>query len=290
MVIFIVVPLALIGVFAFTTTVTCDMEGNMLTDEEIAEYEAYCEEEGIEPEYTERTIFTVQNILDVSKYSSVLINSAWLALIATVICLVIAYPLAYMISRMFYSRQKLALMLVMLPMWMNFLLRTYAWMTLLEKNGLINKFFGLFGIGPFDMINTQGAVVLGMVYNYLPFMILPLYSVMTKIDDRTIEAAQDLGANGLQVIWRVVVPLSMPGVATGITQVFVPSVSTFIISRMLGGGTNMLIGDLIDLQFLGNAYNPNLGAAISLVLMVFIFLCMSITNQLDNEDMEGVLL
>jgi len=220
----------------------------------------------------------------------VLVNSAWLALIATAICLVIAYPLAYMISRMFYSRQKLALMLVMLPMWMNFLLRTYAWMTLLERNGLINKFFGLFGIGPFNMINTQGAVVLGMIYNYLPFMVLPLYSIMTKIDDRTIEAAQDLGANGWKVISRVVMPLSMPGVASGITMVFVPSVSTFIISRMLGGGTNMLIGDLIDLQFLGNAYNPNLGAAISLVLMVFIFLCMSITNQLDNEDMEGVLL
>ena len=140
------------------------------------------------------------------------------------------------------------------------------------------------------MINTQGAVVLGMIYNYLPFMILPLYSVMTKIDNRTVEAAQDLGANSFQVISRVIVPLSMPGVASGITMVFVPSVSTFIISRMLGGGTNMLIGDLIDLQFLGNAYNPNLGAAISLVLMVFIFLCMSITNQLDNEEMDGVLL
>ena len=121
-------------------------------------------------------------------------------------------------------------------------------------------------------------------------MILPLYSVMTKIDNRTVEAAQDLGANSFQVISRVIVPLSMPGVASGITMVFVPSVSTFIISRMLGGGTNMLIGDLIDLQFLGNAYNPNLGAAISLVLMVFIFLFMSITNQLDNEEMDGVLL
>ncbi len=290
MVIFIVVPLALIAVFAFTTTVTCDENGVPLSEEEIAEYELACEEAEIEPVYTERTVFTVANILEVSRYSTVLINSAWLALIATAICLVIAYPLAYMISRIQAARQKLALMLVMLPMWMNFLLRTYAWMTLLERNGLINKFFALFGIGPFDMINTQGAVVLGMIYNYLPFMILPLYSVMTKIDDRTVEAAQDLGANGWQVITRVIMPLSMPGVATGITQVFVPSVSTFIISRMLGGGTNMLIGDLIDLQFLGNAYNPNLGAAISLVLMVFIFLCMSITNQLDNEDMEGVLL
>lgn len=290
MVVFIVVPLILIGVFAFTTTVSCDADGNVLSGDELAEYEAECEENGVEPELTEKTVFTLANILDVSKYSTVLINSAWLALIATAICLVIAYPLAYMISRMFYTRQKLALMLVMLPMWMNFLLRTYAWMTLLEKNGLINRFFGLFGIGPFNMINTQGAVVLGMIYNYLPFMILPLYSVMTKIENNTIEAAQDLGANSRQVLYRVIIPLSMPGVASGITMVFVPSVSTFIISRMLGGGTNMLIGDLIDLQFLGNAYNPNLGAAISLVLMVFIFLCMSITNQLDNEDMDGVLL
>ena len=290
MVIFIVVPLILIAVFAFTTTATCDADGNILSEEALAEYLAECEENEIEPELTERTIFTIQNILDVSRYSTVLINSAWLALIATVICLVIAYPLAYMISRMFYTRQKLALMLVMLPMWMNFLLRTYAWLTLLEMNGLINRLLGLIGLGPFNMINTQGAVVLGMIYNYLPFMVMPLYSVMTKIDDRTIEAAQDLGANGWQVVSRIIMPLSMPGVASGITMVIVPSVSTFIISRMLGGGTNMLIGDLIDLQFLGNAYNPNLGAAISLVLMVFIFLCMAITNQLDNEYMEGVLL
>ena len=155
MVVFIVVPLILIAVFAFTTTATCDAEGNILSEEALADYLAECEENETEPELTEKTIFTLQNILDVSKYTTVLINSAWLALIATVICLVIAYPLAYMISRMFYTRQKLALMLVMLPMWMNFLLRTYAWMTLLEKNGLINKLFGLIGLGPFNMINTQ---------------------------------------------------------------------------------------------------------------------------------------
>lgn len=303
MIIFIVVPLVLIGVFAFTTTVHVDSDGNVLSTEEYDEYVAELtyelDESGEEydigeilanDEITEKTVFTLGHIMEVSKYSTVLINSAWLALIATAICLVIAYPLAYMISRMQEARQKFALMLVMLPMWMNFLLRTYAWMTLLEKNGLINKLFGLIGLGPFEMINTQGAVVLGMIYNYLPFMILPLYSVMTKIDNRTIEAAQDLGANGIKVLGKVIIPLSMPGVATGITQVFVPSVSTFIISRMLGGGTNMLIGDLIDLQFLGNAYNPSLGAAISLVLMVFIILCMSITNQLDNEDAEGVLM
>jgi spermidine/putrescine transport system permease protein len=172
---------------------------------------------------------------------------------------------------------------------MNFLLRTYAWMTILEKNGLINSFLGNFGIGPLELINTQGAVVLGMVYNYLPFMILPLYSIMTKIPNSLIEAAQDLGCNGFGVLSKVLIPLSVPGISTGVIMVFVPSVSTFIISRMLGGGGNLLIGDLIDLQFLGNAYNPNLGAAISLVLMVLILLCMSITNQFGDEDREDML-
>lgn len=295
MAVFIIVPLILIAVFAFTTTVTTDADGNILSEEEVAALmEEYTDEDGNvqlpDGLLGEKSIFTWDNILEVSKYMSTLLNSIWLALIATVICLILAYPVAYCISRMQFSRQKMMLLLVMLPMWMNFLLRTYAWMTLLEKNGLINQFLGLFGIGPFQMINTQGAVVLGMVYNYLPFMILPLYSVMTKIDIRSIEAAQDLGANGYHVLTKVVMPLSIPGVVSGITMVFVPAVSTFIISRMLGGGTNMLIGDLIDLQFLGNAYNPNLGAAMSLVLMVFILLCMTITNSLDDEDMEGVLM
>lgn len=235
--------------------------------------------------------FTWSNISSVGQYTPVLARSIWLAAIATIICLVIAYPLSYLLSRMHVGKQKMFLMLVMLPMWMNFLLRTYAWMTLLERNGLINRFFSLFGLGPFEMINTQGAVILGMVYNYLPFMILPLYSIMVKIDNRTIEAAQDLGANSFHVFSKVVLPLSVPGITTGITMVFVPAISTFIISRMLGGGGNLLIGDLIDLQFLGNAYNPNLGAAISLVLMVIILLCMSIMNQFDNDEgMEGALL
>ena len=228
--------------------------------------------------------FTLENVSSVGQYTPVLARSIWLAAIATIICLIIAYPLSYLLSRMHAGRQKVFLMLVMLPMWMNFLLRTYAWMTLLERNGLINRFFALFGLGPFEMINTQGAVVLGMVYNYLPFMILPLYTIMVKIDDRIIEAAQDLGANSFHVFSKVVLPLSVPGITTGITMVFVPAVSTFIISRMLGGGGNLLIGDLIDLQFLGNAYNPNLGAAISLVLMVLILLCMSIMNQFDNDE------
>lgn len=289
-IVFIIIPLALIAVFAFTTTVTVDSDGNILDHETIMELEEEYEENDEELELFEKTIFTLDNIFMVSNYMPVLIKSLWLALIATVICLIIAYPLSYIISRYRFSRQKIFIMLVMLPMWMNFLLRTYAWMTLLERNGWINRLLGLIGLGPFEMINTQGAVVLGMVYNYLPFMILPLYSIMTKIDERTIEAAHDLGASGFTVFSRVLLPLSMPGVTSGITMVFVPAISTFIISRMLGGGTNMLIGDLIDLQFLGNAYNPNLGAAISLVLMVVILLCMSITNQFDNEDMEGVLL
>ncbi len=288
MIVFVVVPLILIGVFAFTTEAPYDSEGNRLTSEEA---ELLVEEEG-EDAVTYKTVFTLEHLFEVSEYLPVLFKSAWLALIATAICLFIGYPLAYFMSRFTKSLQRMVQMLIMLPMWMNFLLRTYAWMTLLEKNGWINKFLGLFGAGPFNMINTQGAVVLGMIYNYLPFMILPLYSVMVKIENNTVEAAQDLGANSLRVFSRVIIPLSMPGIASGITMVFVPAVSTFIISRMLGGGTNMLIGDLIDLQFLGNAYNPNLGAAISLVLMVLILLCMSITNQLDNgdEEMEGKML
>lgn len=292
MAVFIIVPLALIVVFAFTTTVTVDVDGNILAPEEVTELQdAFWEENGEDADIeelglAEKTVFTLQNILDVSKYMNTLLNSIWLALIATVICLLLSYPVAYFISRLHFTKQKMMLMLAILPMWMNFLLRTYAWMTILERNGLLNQLFSLVGLGPFQMINTQGAVVLGMVYNYLPFMILPLYSVMTKIDNRTIEAAQDLGANNIRVVGRVILPLSLPGITSGITMVFVPAVSTFIISRMLGGGTNMLIGDLIDLQFLGNAYNPNLGAAMSLVLMVFILLCMTITNSIDNEDTE----
>ena len=200
------------------------------------------------------------------------------------VCLLIGYPVSYWMSREGKSFQRTAMVLIMLPMWMNFLLRTYAWMTLLGNNGLINSFFGLFGLGPFKMLNTSGAVVLGMVYNYLPYMILPLYTVMEKIDKSVIEAAHDLGCNNVKTMFKVIVPLSMPGIMSGITMVFVPAISTFIISRMLGGGSNLLIGDLIEMQFLGNSYNPNLGAAISLVLMVIILLIMTILNQFDDDE------
>ena len=239
---------------------------------------------------TKSGAFTLENITALGDYTTVFARSLLLAAIATVICLVLAFPVGYWLSRLPVSSQRMMQMLVILPMWMNFLLRTYAWMSLLETNGLINRFLGLFGIGPFEMINTQGAVVLGMVYNYLPYMILPLYTAMVKIDNSIIEAAQDLGADIFRVLGRVLIPLAMPGIATGITMVFVPSVSTFIISRMLGGGDTMLVGDLIELQFLGNSYNYNLGSAMSLVLMVIVLLCMSLTNTSGNKDgVEGVM-
>lgn len=292
MALFIIVPLILIAVFACTTTITVDADGNRLSEEDIQRIEEeYMEENGEDAElpegtFVEKTVFTWDNLLAASNYMPTLITSIWLAIIATLICLLLGYPVAYIISRMNFSKQKIMIMLIMLPMWMNFLLRTYAWMTILENNGLLNKLFGLIGLGPFRFINTPGAVVLGMVYNYLPFMILPLYSIMTKIDERTIEAARDLGAGSKNIFTRIVLPLSTPGITSGITMVFVPAVSTFIISKMLGGGKNMLIGDLIDLQFLGNAYNPHLGSAISLVLMVFILLCLSITNSMDSDESE----
>ena len=254
MVVFVAVPLAIVVYFAFTTR-----DG----------------------------VFTLENITGLGAYTTVFARGIVQAVIATVICLVIAFPIGFMLSRMAPAHQKMMQMLIMLPMWMNFLLRTYAWMTLLENNGLINRFLGLFGIGPLHMINTSGAVVLGMVYNYLPYMILPLYTIMVKIDQSVIEAAQDLGANQFHILTRVLVPLAMPGITTGITMVFVPSISTFIISRMLGGGSNLLPGDLIELQFLGNSYHYNLGSAMSLVLMVIVLLCMSFTTA-DTEEMEAM--
>ncbi len=236
------------------------------------------------------TNMTLSNFVGVLKYGKTFWKSIYLSLIATAVCLVIGFPMGFIMSRMSEAGQRTMQLLIMLPMWMSFLLRTYAWMTLLENEGLINKFLGLFGIGPLTMINTQGAIILGMVYNYLPYMILPLYSVMVKIDQSVIEAAQDLGADGAHVLTRVILPLAVPGIVTGITMVFVPSVSTFIISRMLGGGSNLLIGDLIEQQFLGSVYNPGVGSAMSLILMVMILLIMGVINHFDSDEMEGMLI
>ena len=235
--------------------------------------------------------FTVQNLSAILDYAGTFGLSIGLGAVATVVCLLLAYPLAYSISRSGERVQRTMVMIIMLPLWMNFLLRTYAWMTLLEDNGLINQFFRLLGLlGPEEslhMINTNGAVVLGMVYNFLPFMVLPLYSVMTKIDSRVIEAAQDLGSNGFQVLLRVILPLSVPGILSGITMVFVPAVSTFVITKLLGGSKVLLIGDAIETMFIGQGANYNVGAALSLVLMVLILLCMAMTSFADKDDEEG---
>ena len=240
--------------------------------------------------------FTLDNFAKMGTYTVVFTRSFKLALIATAICVLIGYPVSYKMSKEGPRFQRLAMVLIMLPMWMNFLLRTYSWMAILENNGLLNQLFrkiglialynNIFGtdISFFRMINTQGAVVLGMVYNYLPFMILPIYSVIVKLDHSLIEAARDLGANSVQVFRRVILPLSLPGVLSGITMVFVPSVSTFAISKMLGGGTEMLLGDLIEQQYMGGAYNPYLGAAISLVMMVIVVICMVVMNRFGEGE------
>ena len=245
---------------------------------------------------------TLSNFAKMGTYTVVFTRSFKLALIATVICVLIGYPVSYMMSKEGPRFQRLAMVLIMLPMWMNFLLRTYSWMALLENNGLLNQLFRKIGLialynsvfgtdlSFFRMINTQGAVVLGMVYNYLPFMILPIYSVIIKLDRSLIEAARDLGANSFQVFRRVILPLSLPGVLSGITMVFVPSVSTFAISKMLGGGTEMLLGDLIEQQYMGGAYNPQLGAAISLVMMIIVVICMVVMNRFGEGEEQAVMM
>lgn len=234
--------------------------------------------------------FTLSNFATMFQFTAAFGRSFLLAAVSTVICLLIGYPLAFFLARERGWIHRMATMLIMLPMWMNFLLRTYSWTFLLERHGLINRFFSLFGLGPFQMIDSQGAIVLGMVYNFLPYMILPIFSVIDKIDPKVIEAAQDLGANSAGVFRRVTFPLSLPGVLSGITMVFIPAVSTFAISGLLGGGKTLLLGNLIDMQFLGNAYNPHLGSAISLVMMVIVMISMAIMNRFGDGDQQGVTL
>ena len=238
----------------------------------------------------ENGAFTMANIAQIWQYAGTYVDSIWMGALATVICLVLAYPVALSISRKSENMQRTMVMIVMLPMWMNFLLRTFAWMSLLENNGLINQFLRWIGVigadASLEMINTNGAIVLGMVYNFLPFMILPLYSVMAKLDNRVIEAAQDLGSNNWQVFRRVILPLSAPGIVSGVTMVFVPAVSTFVISKLLGGSKYMMIGDVIETMFVGDGCNYNVGAALSLVLMVLMLLCMSVMRKVDNGEDE----
>ncbi|MBO5897330.1 MAG: ABC transporter permease [Clostridia bacterium] len=247
---FIIVPLGMVAYYAFT-----DSEG----------------------------AFTLANLAEISKYKDTFVLSIWLGLLATVICLLIAYPLAYIMAQKGPQKQSTMTMLIMLPMWMNFLLRTYSWMTILEDYGLVNTLITSLGFEPLQLINTRGAVVLGMVYNFLPYMILPIYTVMLKTDHSLVEAAQDLGGNKLDVFRNVTIPLSVPGVVSGFTMVFVPSVSTFYISQKLGGTGTILIGDIIETQF-QTANNFHLGASLSFILMILIFICLAVMNRFSDDD------
>ncbi|MDD3165565.1 MAG: ABC transporter permease [Oscillospiraceae bacterium] len=232
--------------------------------------------------------FTLDNILQIATYTPIFLRSIGYAIAATLICLLLGYPVAYVIAQARPGAQRFLYMLIMLPMCMSFLLRTLAWVSLLQDTGIINNLLGHFGIGPLPLIRNAGAVVAGMVYNYLPYMIMPLYTVIMKIDHSLIEAAEDLGCNGRQVFSRVVFPLSLPGIISGITMVFVPAVSTFYISQKLGSTSTTMIGDVIESQFKA-AYNPNLGAAMSLVLMVLIFLSIGIMNRFAGADEDEVI-
>lgn len=214
-------------------------------------------------------------------YIEVLGRSLVLALEATLLCIVMGYPMAMILAKMKPSRQKIAVTLFILPMWMNFLLRTYAWMAILGKNGFINKLLDFFHLGNVTLLYTEGAILLGMVYNFLPFMVLPIYTVLTKIDKSLVEAAEDLGANQMTTFLKIIFPLSIPGVISGILMVFMPAVSTFVISNLLGGGQFNLIGNLIEQQFL-LVGDWNFGSAISMILMIIILISVALLNRADR--------
>ncbi len=224
--------------------------------------------------------FSFEPFVNAFFYGDVFIRSLWIALISTFICILLAYPMAYIMSRCKERTQSLLVMLITVPMWMNFLLRIYAWVILLQNNGPIDTALSLLGIH-INLIGNQGAVILGMVYEFLPFMILPIYTVMSKIDNRLIEAAQDLGSNGFQVFKKVVFPLSVPGIISGITMVFVPSASTFLVAQYLGGTNDIMIGDIIEKIFWTD---QNTGSAISLMLMVFILIFLVVMNLFGDEE------
>jgi spermidine/putrescine transport system permease protein len=232
--------------------------------------------------------FTWSNIRELGIYLPVFGESILYSVVSALICLVLGYPVAYYIAHRGPLAQKFLYMLVMLPMCMSFLLRTLAWVALLQDTGIINNLLSALGLGNLKLIRTPAAVILGMVYNYLPYMILPLYAIIVKIDHRLVEAAEDLGCNGLQVFTKVILPLSVPGILSGITMVFVPAVSTFYISQKLGNSDTVLIGDIIERLFKqGN--NANLGAALSLVLMILVFVCTGIMNRFGGDEEGGVI-
>ena len=223
-----------------------------------------------------------ERLLD-PNYFTVFKRSIWLALKATIGCLILGYPVAYLVSKMRHGKRDIVILLFIVPMWMNFLLRTYAWLPILGKNGFINNFLEFIGVGRMNLLYNDFAVLLGMIYNFLPFMVLPIYTVLSKMDQDLINAASDLGANRVKVFSKIIFPLSMPGVISGITMVFMPAVSTFVISRLLGGGQYMLLGNLIEQQFTTMG-DWNFGSAIAIFMMIVILLSMGIMNLFEGSD------
>lgn len=234
--------------------------------------------------------FTLENILAIAtpEHSKALWEALKLSVISTVICFLLAYPLALVLCNLNVNQNSFIILIFVLPMWMNFLLRTLAWQTLLEKTGVINNVLNWFGLPTLDIINTPAAIVLGMVYNFLPFMVLPLYNVLVKIDHNVVNAARDLGANELQTFLKIIFPLSIPGVISGITMVFVPALTTFVISKMLGGSKILLIGNVIEQEFTQTG-NWHLGSGLSIVLMLFIIFNMVLSAVTDKEGEANIL-
>ena len=235
--------------------------------------------------FTDKTgSFTLDNIIAISESTNLkaLGLSVMLSFISTIICLLLAYPLAMILATLGVNQSSFMVFIFILPMWMNFLLRTLAWQTLLEKTGVINSILTFLNLPTLNIINTPSAIVLGMVYNFLPFMVLPIYNTLIKIDSNVINAAKDLGANNIQTFTRVIFPLSLPGVISGITMVFVPALTTFVISDLLGGAKILLIGNVIEQEF-KQANNWNAGSGLSFVLMIFIVISIFISNKYDKE-------
>lgn len=233
-------------------------------------------------------VFTLDNFSRFFEplYVKILITSLILAGLSTILCLIVGYPVAYIISKMSEKVRNNMILIFIIPMWMNFLLRTYAWLTLLGNKGLINKFIGIFGLGPWDLMYNSKAIMIGMVYNFLPFMVLPIYTVLLKMDTKLIEAAKDLGANDFEVFTKVIFPLSLPGIYTGITMVFIPAISTFVVPNLLGGNNFYLIGNLIEKQFTFTG-DWGFGSAISMVLILIMLLILVVPKLFNKKIKTG---
>lgn len=267
--IFVVVPLIFVAYYAFT-----DNQFNFTTDNITRFFTA-----------TSNMMQEDGTTKEVRTYLLIFMRSLKLAVISTAICLLMGYPIAYIMSRAKEKTQKTMMTLIMIPMWMNFLIRTYAWMTILQDTGIMNTLLGKIGLGPVQVIGTETAVIIGMVYDYFPYMVLPIYSILAKLDIKLLEAARDLGCGSISVLRRVVLPLSMPGVISGVTMVLIPSISTFYISQKLGNGKFFLIGDAIEGQYIAN--NLHFAAAIAFILMLILLVGMAIVKYVTAKYVYG---